>query len=290
MGREDMAVDLEFHARNQRYRVNRRYSKSPMNRQGATILELYIMSDTGLHPITGNSVRETEKHIKAILHMDYNTFVNTAFLLQGRADLFTNSKPSERKSVLAEVLDLSKYQILETLAKEQSRIINGKIDEGTSSIELRKGEVARIPEIKKMLASTKDSLNHITSDSNKRSEELEQLRKNADSLISKQHQLELINRHLLTIQQEVAGLERQIQEHRSRVSEYEEVFENETAIRTGFAQFQNAEADLERLNIALGQKSRLDDEKSPLEKEIALKKQQLLLLDSLLTCICGKEA
>ena len=68
-------------------------------------------------------MRETEARVREILHMDYDTFINTAFLLQGRADLFTRGTPASRKECLAEVLDLSYYQRLEARARERSRSI-----------------------------------------------------------------------------------------------------------------------------------------------------------------------
>ena len=42
--------------------------------------------------------------------MDYDTFINSAFLLQGRADEFTNKTPAERKAVLASILGLEAYE------------------------------------------------------------------------------------------------------------------------------------------------------------------------------------
>ena len=112
-GQQDMAVELEFMARGQRYRVSRRHSRSARARQGATVMELQVASENGFRPITGNSVRETEARIREILHMDYETFINTAFLRQGDADRFTTSTPAGRKATLAEVLDLSYYEALE---------------------------------------------------------------------------------------------------------------------------------------------------------------------------------
>ena len=42
-----------------------------------------------------------------VLKLSYETFVNSAFLLQGRADSFTIKTPGERKRILAEILGLS---------------------------------------------------------------------------------------------------------------------------------------------------------------------------------------
>ena len=81
-GLNDMMVELEFAARSQTYKVSRRYSRRG-KQSGTTILEFLVSSNGSFKPITGNTVRDTETRIKEILNMDYETFVNTAFLLQG---------------------------------------------------------------------------------------------------------------------------------------------------------------------------------------------------------------
>ena len=49
--------------------------------------------------------------------MDYDTFVNSAFLLQGRSDEFTRKTPSERKEVLSSILGLDLYEFLLAAAR-----------------------------------------------------------------------------------------------------------------------------------------------------------------------------
>ena len=120
-GESEMQVDLEFQAGEGRYRVSRRYARSARSRQGATVLELFYNTENGVQPLTGNSVRETEAKIRSLLHMDYDTFVNSAFILQGRADMFTTSGAARRKEVLGEVLDLSWYDRLAEKARGESR-------------------------------------------------------------------------------------------------------------------------------------------------------------------------
>ena len=153
-GLGNMAVELEFSARSQRYRVSRRYARR--GAQGHTILELAVWSGAGFTPDTLNSVRETEEHIRSILNMDYETFVNTAFLLQGKADMFTASTPAKRKEVLAEVLDLAYYETLEERAKQRSRVIQGQIEKADIGADLRREEVSRREEHEQGLAAVGD--------------------------------------------------------------------------------------------------------------------------------------
>ena len=120
-GQQDMLVELDFIARAQRYRVNRRHSRGARSRQGTTILELQMNTEGLSQAITGNSIKDTEKLIREILNMDYDTFINTSYLRQGDTDRFTTSTPSNRKEILGEVLDLSYYSDLEAKAKSKSR-------------------------------------------------------------------------------------------------------------------------------------------------------------------------
>ena len=127
-GQLDMSVELDFLAREQKYKVIWRYTRSSGARQGITILELQISSyDENYQAITQNTLRETENKIKELLNLDYDTFINTAFLRQGDADRFTTSRPGERKATLAEVLGLSEYEKLELKAKSNYRSLTSKL-------------------------------------------------------------------------------------------------------------------------------------------------------------------
>ena len=104
---------------------------------------------------------DTEAQVREILHMDYDTFTNTAFLLQGRADMFTRSSPTKRKEVLAEVLDLSYYRGLEERAKEQSRVREESIRDAETATAMRQDDLARKPELEGKLTSVKATLDRV---------------------------------------------------------------------------------------------------------------------------------
>ena len=66
----------------------------------------------------GDTIPQTQQKIIDVLHMDYSTFTNSAFLRQGHADEFTTSSPAKRKQVLANILGLTDYDGFETQAKD----------------------------------------------------------------------------------------------------------------------------------------------------------------------------
>ncbi|MBN1161399.1 MAG: SMC family ATPase, partial [Dehalococcoidales bacterium] len=115
----EMEVEFEFNVGGQLYRIIRKRAR-PKTRKaaGQSSLELQISNGDGFRPITGNTIAQTQQKIIDILHMDYDTFINSAYLRQGHADEFTRQAPAKRKEVLGNILGLSIYDQLEDRAKE----------------------------------------------------------------------------------------------------------------------------------------------------------------------------
>ncbi len=78
--------------------------------------------------------------------MDYETFTNSAFLLQGRADAFTVRTPAERKQVLGEILGLSLYDEYEQRAKDRVRETERQVAEVEGMLRDIDRDLARQPE------------------------------------------------------------------------------------------------------------------------------------------------
>ncbi len=120
-GQSDMEVALTFAAAEATYRMVRKHSKGGGRRGAARMVDLQVAAGDGFRSLTEGSVAETEAHVQRLLRMSYNTFVNSAFLLQGEADRFTTRTPAQRKETLAEILGLSLYERLQDRARERVR-------------------------------------------------------------------------------------------------------------------------------------------------------------------------
>ena len=275
-GQQDMAVELEFLARDQRYRVSRRYSRRGRSRQGTTLLELQITSPNGTRPITGNTVRRTEEQIIKILNMEYDTFVNTAFLRQGDADSFTTSKPSDRKETLAKVLDLSYYQGLEERAKGRSRTIQDKIRDVESAVSLRQQEIAQRPEYERELASAKTTMEGMRPQVEEARRAEEEVRQRVNLLQSQRPELQKVAQQLEDERRDLLQLEKQVHGHEAKVQEYETILPREPEIREKFASLEKSRGELERLNQAFTEKSALDGEMVRLGSDVTVEKERVL--------------
>jgi exonuclease SbcC len=75
------------------------------NVSGQTALHLFIEADGSFRPIDGDNMTQTEQKLSGILHMDYDTFINSAYLRQGHADECTRNpkKPVFFKPYLSKI-------------------------------------------------------------------------------------------------------------------------------------------------------------------------------------------
>ena len=133
-GADECRVELDFSSRGQNYRVIRSHGRGGRRRRGGpSDLQLMVLEGDTARSITGDMIRETQSRIDQIIGMDYDTFINSAFLVQGRADEFTNKTPTERKAVLSKILGLETYDRLQARAREGNSWADNtaKVAEGT---------------------------------------------------------------------------------------------------------------------------------------------------------------
>lgn len=120
-GADATSVDLTFDLGSARYRIVRRRSRA-----AKAELQFLVQDGEGWMNIAGETLKETDAKIAAVLRMDYRTFAASAFFLQGRSDDFlARMKPDERKDVFARLLDLGTYEKLEDEARQHAREADG---------------------------------------------------------------------------------------------------------------------------------------------------------------------
>jgi exonuclease SbcC len=100
LGQSEMEVEFTFALGDTVYRVLRKRDSA---KRGRTMLDLQVRApggaqsgSGGFHTISETTVRATQAAIIRLLRMDYETFTNSSFLLQGRADAFTTRTPPGR--------------------------------------------------------------------------------------------------------------------------------------------------------------------------------------------------
>jgi exonuclease SbcC len=264
-GQTEMEVEFDFAVGNQSYRIIRKHSR-PQRRgsSGKTMLEFQVATKDGFRAITGNSISQTQQHIINTLHMDYDTFVNSAYLRQGRADEFTKQAPSKRKEVLGNILELSLYDELEEYAKElakQQQMGKAQIE---STIEEIDRELAEKPTYEAGLEQAQSHLSSIEKIMKEQESGLNSLRREREALESKKLQLTQLEEHIRGTERDLERWNEQIEQHRQRLKEYEELIARRPAIEEGYTRFVQAKKSNDEFNQKLGVLVKLNERRSRL--------------------------
>lgn len=147
-GEMEVRVDFEFANNQQVYKIIRMRSRGK-----SASLQFQVRSASGdFISLTSKGMRETQDYIVHELKLDYETFINSAYLRQGRADEFMVAKPADRKKILGNLLKLDQYEKLAELAKDQAKEFKIKADLLEESFAPNLEKLATTPQIKAELA------------------------------------------------------------------------------------------------------------------------------------------
>jgi exonuclease SbcC len=116
----DKTAVLEFHIYQNEY---------PALGRGAAFgnLAALFSAQGAWKPLTERTLRETEARIRQTLRMDYDTFVNASFFLQGKADQFTQQGPGDRKRILSTILGLELWEEYRQGAADRRKGVEAEI-------------------------------------------------------------------------------------------------------------------------------------------------------------------
>lgn len=120
---ETASVSLTFAYEQNIYRVLR-----SLTRGKSTVLEFQIQHNNRWRPLTEKTVRATQERIQNTLRLDYDTFVNASFFLQGKADQFAQQKPGDRKRILSSILGLEQWEAYRERAAERRKRVEAELN------------------------------------------------------------------------------------------------------------------------------------------------------------------
>jgi len=278
LGQSEMEVELQFISGEQRYRILRKHAMKPSKaRAGQTVLELQIADNGTFKPISGNSLLETQQKIIDVLNLDYETFKNSAFLRQGHADEFSIKRPGERKEILANILGLSHYDDLESRAKQQSskrRADADRLEIAISDLELQMADRAKYEyEIKKI----QSEITRFEEQSRLKEKAISKLRSQKSALEIKKEQLSNTELHLSETKKELERRKTKAKEYQARITKYELVLAQRTAIENGYSEFKNVKTLNDEFNQKLSQLFSLRERISNLDQVIKKAAQALTI-------------
>lgn len=278
LGSAEMEVQFDFELNTQRYKVVKR------RRKGKTSVSDWQLTQQDIAgkfvAIGGNTQRETGRHLVQLLSMEFDTFINSAYLQQGRADEFTRQTPDNRKRILAEILGLDRYDRLEEMAKEHYKLRKEAADEMEGQIRLLDAQITEQPVYEQNLKETQDKLSNAISSRHELDIQVAVLRERktemdifAQSLASSQSALRRMISDIEQRQREMANAE-------TTLSELKAIRDQRASILTDYDQLNSARRDREALDPVMDDYNKLALE---LQTTIAFIEKEEIQLKSELT-------
>jgi len=277
LGEKDMEVEFDFRVGGQLYRIIRKHSLPKSSKySGQSSLDLFIGNSQGFKAISGDTQRQTQQKIISLLNMEYDTFVNSAFLRQGHADEFTKQPPNKRKEVLSSILGLSLYDCLEERARELSRQQQAEKVQLENSIREIEQELAVKQEIEDSLKQAQQELAVLEEQAGEQQSALNSLRQQKQALENKKLQLAQVEEHTARMEADLKRWRTQIEQRRHRTEDYRMLIAKRSDIEEGYNRFMQVKKLNDELNQKLQLLNRTSDRKMQLEKAIGEAQSKLL--------------
>mgnify|MGYP001360475575 CR=1 FL=1 len=159
-GESEMRVAFAFELDGQLYQVIRQ-RRSGKRGQSLLELQLYDADTESWRGLSEAGIRHTQRKIDELLHIDYDTFMNSAFIAQGRADEFTVKSAGERKAVLASILGLEQWSLFEKRARDGAVALNQDVRVLEREIASIDAELERRSEYGQELSDVESGLNQV---------------------------------------------------------------------------------------------------------------------------------
>ena len=266
LGQTEMLVELDFEQEGTIFKVVR---KRKTGKRGQGQLDLFIIQE-GEQPRTINepSMRATQNKIDEILRLDYETFINSAFLQQGKADSFTTKTPAERKKILSDILGLEQWSVYEDRVKVTLKDLDRAVASIDGALATIEEELTKEPQYKREL-ETAETAYDLAREALKEAEaRVEEVKDVPADLRNAQNQQADINRRIANFENDIASVEKDIQKRRKTITQYEAVLEEGTSIEEGYQTLQHArEADSE-LGAKLRDMSDLDQRFNDVQSQL----------------------
>jgi len=264
-------VAITFQHEGNTYRIQRTI---PRNR--STILEFQIQNKEEWRALTEKTTRDTQTRIEQTLHLDYETFVNASFFLQGKADLFTQQNAAKRKEVLSNILGLESWEQYKARTAERRKIIEREVDEiegRISEIDTELGEedirTARLVEIE-------SSLKQLTSARAAQESILEGVKKNVALLEEQRKFTSTLQAGLERSNTALSELETRLASKQSDRDSYNDLVHRTQEIESEYKEWQKIRKELEEWEQTALQFREHEKERAPLLEKIAVEKAKLV--------------
>jgi exonuclease SbcC len=272
-GEKYLKVDFVFLADGIKFNVIRKRDKI----RQITELELYKEENREWKNITKSTIKTTQDLINSILKVNYDLFVSSVMIMQGKADSFTRKDPSERKELLYDILELEIYEKLREVASNKRKTIIARVESLKTLIESLKGKI----ELKNSL---EEELKKLYVDINKKEEEIATIKAKFQDI---SNELERVEREKIKKNNLIERLEREEEslktfleekeKYITQIKEAQQVILMQNEIETNYQRLVSYIEREKKMGEIFENRVRLEREIDTLRKKLSDEEHSLLL-------------
>ncbi len=197
-------------------------------------------------PLTERTLRETQARIESILRLDYDTFVNASFFLQGKADQFTQQRPADRKRILASILGLEAWEVYRERTAERRKAIERELDLAEGRLAEINTELGEEPARRERLAELESQLGQISAARQAHENTLENMKRVAASLAEQRRLMEAFSTAVSRSRENQSALQARLAVREAERDAQADLVQRATQVESAYHAWEFARADLEK--------------------------------------------
>ncbi|HJR81887.1 MAG TPA: SMC family ATPase [Anaerolineales bacterium] len=263
-------VQLIFSHEENTYRIQR---SLPRNKN--TVLEFQVRTSNGWRPLTEKTTRDTQARIEQTLRLDFDTFVNASFFLQGKADQFTQQNASKRKDVLSNILGLEVWEGYKNRTAERRKSIEREVEEIEWRLAEINAELGEEEARKKRLAELEAILSQLNTARAAQDRILENIKTNAALLDKQRETIERLEASLERARLALAGLKDRLTAREADRASYANLIHRASDIESAYKAWQTSRMELEEWDKIASRFHEQEKDRMPLLEKIAAEKAKL---------------
>lgn len=265
-GAKAMSVTVDVEVGNQLCRIIRK--RSVRGRGGTSLLEFQLQDGKDFRAITTPTIRDTQALIDRTLGLSYDTFVNSAYLRQGRADEFTTKRPAERKAILGEILGLSTYAELEERARQKLSLLEEQVNTQGIFLEQLQEELPQLLVLEATLAERDALVVQARAALELVEQQLAEWREKERQFSLRQQQVASAKQEGEALSADLGVLARELDDLQKRLVGLEGLIGDRERIEREVEEARKAQLSLEHWNAKLEQVHGLDEQRLRVEREL----------------------
>jgi exonuclease SbcC len=269
-GAKEVRVDFHFHSDRHKYRVIR-----TRHRGQSSLLEFQVETPQGFRSLTEKGVRATQQLILEHIKLDYETFINSAYLRQGRADEFMLKRPNERKEILAELLKLHRYDELEERAKDLSKSFRAQAEQLEQNLQLAATQLQQQAEIAHQLSEIETRVNQLKQEQAFDDIQLKSLQVVRSQQQNWEQQLSFLKQQYQNLTADRDRLEQEHSAIGSQLAALGEILEQEREIKAGYQHYQNLLVQEEALSAKFQEYTHAQQHRTQLQQQLVQQVNEL---------------